>query len=128
MGSVRPMSRQITVEFGGAMPDRTSTGASTAGVRTPPSALPTSSRTNVGAVPDSSTDSLSACGGGVPSSTHVFSWRSADRRTKVCWPLLIGTAQPSTPSASPSWALSACAVPATSHRRKLSLSGWRAGR
>ena len=54
--------------------------------------------------------------------------RSAARRTYACWPRLTGRGQPRTPRTRRSWYLSACAVPATSQRRRHAASGWRAGR
>src|SRR5450756_110350 len=62
-------------------PDKVATGASTAGVRTPPSTLPLASRTKAGAEPDSVTWRRGAAGGACPVVTHRFSQYCAESIT-----------------------------------------------
>ena len=67
-----------------------------------------------------------AVGGAVPDAIHVVSARNAALATMCIGPLLIGTPQSIWLASAPTRWASACAVPATSHSRKRSLSGWRA--
>ena len=89
-------------EFGGGSPDSTADGASTCGVRMPPSAMPSPSRTIVAVPVVSSTSRRGASGGAVPSRTHVSSPRSAALITKCCGPSLT-TPQPRASTVAPTW-------------------------
>ena len=77
IGSVEPNSWHRYDASGSVSPRSTSTGASTAGVRTPPRVLPASSRTKS----SPSTSSRAADGAGSPPRAQPSSQRSAARTT-----------------------------------------------
>ena len=82
----------MVVELGPGTPERTETGTSTGGVRMPPMAMPSASRSIWGFGPDE-TAKRGAWGGAWPVRTHVTRSARAALAMRFVGPLLIGTPQ-----------------------------------
>ena len=86
---VVPNRMQASDAFGPGSPDSVATGTSTGGVRIPPRAIPSASRTITGGV--SAVNSIrGASTGAAPVSIHVTSARNPALATTSSGPLLIG--------------------------------------
>src|SRR4051794_9936227 len=101
MGVVEPRRMQIVDGFGPGAPERTPTGASTGGVRTPPSGMPSASR-RISRVAPAVVANRGALAGASPVRTHVSRLRSAALATTWSAPLLIGAPHPTDSATGPS--------------------------
>ncbi len=117
-GFVEPSRMQMIAGFGPGTPESTCTGTSTGGVRIPPSAMPSASRRTAGGAPSVSSSRGARVGRPTRPDPGLERRASAALATTCIGPSLIGAPQSTASAVAPMRCASACAVPATSQRRR----------